>query len=84
MKAGIKMSRTRDTIKKIAIERLGVELTDEIIDSGNSFKDIGVDSLDAIELIVSVEDALDIELSDERLDAVENIKNLADYLSEFD
>lgn len=78
------MSRTRDAIKKIAIERLGIELTDETIDSGKAFKDIGIDSLDAIELVVSVEDELDIELSDERLDAVENIKNLADYLSEFD
>jgi len=78
------MSRTRNAIKKIAIERLGIELTDETIDSGKAFKDIGVDSLDAIELVVSVEDELDIELSDERLDAVENIKNLADYLSEFD
>lgn len=78
------MSRTRNALKKISIERLGIELTDESIDSGKSFKDIGVDSLDAIELVVSVEDELDIELSDARLDTVENIKDLADYLSEFD
>lgn len=78
------MSKTRNAIKKIAIDRLGIELTDEIIDSGKAFKDIGVDSLDAIELVVSVEDELDIELSDARLDTVENIKDLADYLSEFD
>jgi len=78
------MSRTRDAIKKIAKERMDIELTDEIIDSGKAFKDIGVDSLDAIELVVSVEDELDIELNDARLDEVQNIKDLADYLSEFD
>jgi acyl carrier protein len=78
------MSKTRNAIKKIAIDRLNIELTDEIIDSGKAFKDIGVDSLDAIELVVSVEDELDIELSDERLDDIENIKQLADYLAEFD
>jgi acyl carrier protein len=78
------MSKTRNAIKKIAIDRLSIELTDEIIDSGKAFKDIGVDSLDAIELVVSVEDELDIELSDERLDDIENIKQLADYLAEFD
>ena len=78
------MSKTRNAIKKIAIDRLNIELTDEIIDSGKAFKDIGVDSLDAIELVVSVEDELDIELSDERLDGIENIKQLADYLVEFD
>jgi acyl carrier protein len=78
------MSNTRNASKKIAIDRLNIELTDEIIDSGKAFKDIGVDSLDAIELVVSVEDELDIELSDERLDDIENIKQLADYLAEFD
>ena len=78
------MSRTREAMKKVATERLGIELTDEIIDSGQSFSDIGVDSLDAIELVVSVEDDLDIELDDKRLDEVKNIKDLADYLAEFD
>jgi acyl carrier protein len=78
------MSRTRETLKRIALDRIEIDLTDEIIDSGTSFKDIGVDSLDTIEIIVSVEDALDIELSDERLDKIENIKALADYLAEYD
>jgi acyl carrier protein len=78
------MSRTREAMKKVATERLGIELTDEIIDSGQSFADIGVDSLDAIELVVSVEDDLDIELNDQRLDEVKNIKQLSEYLAEFD
>lgn len=78
------MSRTREAMKKVATERLGIELTDEIIDSGQSFADIGVDSLDAIELVVSVEDDLDIELDDKRLDEVKNIKQLSEYLAEFD
>jgi acyl carrier protein len=78
------MSKTRETLKKIAMDRVDIELTDEIINSGTSFKDLGIDSLDSIEIIVSIEDELDIELSDETLDAVTNIKELADYLSEFD
>lgn len=78
------MSKTRQVLKDVAKSRLEVELTDEIIDSGTQFKDIGVDSLEAIELIVELEDALDIELSDTRLDNVECIKDLADYLAEFD
>lgn len=78
------MSKTRQVLKDVAKSRLEVELTDEIIDSGTQFKDIGVDSLEAIELIVELEDALDIELSDTRLDDVECIKDLADYLAEFD
>lgn len=78
------MSRTRQALKELAKQRLEVELTDEMIDSGTKFKDIGVDSLDSIELIVSIEDMLDLELNDSRLDEVKNIKDLADYLAEFD
>ena len=78
------MSKTRQVLKDVAKSILEVELTDEIIDSGTQFKDIGVDSLEAIELIVELEDALDIELSDTRLDDVACIKDLADYLAEFD
>ena len=78
------MGRTRQALKELAKQRLEVELTDEMIDSGTKFKDIGVDSLDSIELIVSIEDMLDLELNDSRLDEVKNIKDLADYLAEFD
>ena len=78
------MSRTREALKMLAKSRIHIELTDEMIDSGAQFKEIGVDSLDAIELIVSVEDELDIELDDKRLDDIDNIKSLATYLSEFD
>ena len=84
MKADTRMSRTRQALKELAKQRLEVELTDEMIDSGTKFKDIGVDSLDSIELIVSIEDMLDLELNDSRLDEVKNIKDLADYLAEFD
>ena len=78
------MSRTRNTLKEITLDRIDIELTDEIIDSGTSFKELGVDSLDTIEIIVSIEDLLDVELSDERLDDIDNIKSLAEYLAEFD
>ena len=50
------MSRTRNTLKEITLDRIDIELTDEIIDSGASFKELGVDSLDTIEIIVSIED----------------------------
>jgi acyl carrier protein len=78
------MSKTREVLKEVARTRLEVELTDDVIESGKKFADIGVDSLEAIELIVELEEALDIELDDRRLDDVECIKDLAEYLAEFD
>lgn len=78
------MSRTREALKRIVLDRVEVEITDEMIDSGQQFKEVGVDSLDSIEVLVVMEDELDIELSDERLEKVTNMKELVEYLAEFD
>lgn len=78
------MSRTREALKRIVLDRVEVEITDEMIDSGQQFKEVGVDSLDSIEVLVVMEDELDIELSDERLEQVTNMKELVEYLAEFD
>jgi len=78
------MSRTRETLKAIVLDRAEVELTEEFIESGSPFKDLGIDSLDTIEILVEFEDQLDIELDNDRLDACENVKQLTEYLAEFD
>lgn len=78
------MSRTRETLKAVVLDRAEVELTDEFIDSGAPFKDLGIDSLDTIEILVQFEDELDVELDNDRLDDCKNVKELVEYLSEFD
>ena len=78
------MSKTRETLKAVVLDRAEVELTEEFIESGKPFKDLGIDSLDTIEILVQFEDELDIELDNDRLDACENVKQLAEYLAEFD
>lgn len=79
------MSRTREVLKREVLERFDITITDEQIDSGMEFKEVGVDSLDSIELMVAIEDELDIELDERRLeDDIHNMKDLADYLAEFD
>jgi acyl carrier protein len=83
-KVDINMSRTRETLKAVVLDRAEVELTDEYINSGKPFSELGIDSLDTIEILVSVEDELDLELDNDRLDACENVKQLVEYLSEFD
>lgn len=78
------MSKTREALKAVVLDRVEVELTDEFIESGKPFKELGVDSLDTIEVLVELEDVLDIELDNDRLDACENVKQLVEYLAEFD
>lgn len=76
------MNITRQKLIEVAKERLDVELTEEIIEEGKMFKDLGVDSLETIELIIQLEDELDIELDDSRLEEIKNIKELDAYLAE--
>jgi|TARA_B100000035_G_scaffold305358_1_gene306099 acyl carrier protein len=78
------MSRTKEALIKVAKDRLDLEVTDEMIASGKKFKDFGIDSLDTIEMLVSIEDELDLELDDSKLDEIENIQQLVEYLKEFD
>jgi len=79
------MGKTLDLLKKEAFDRLDITITDEQIENAASFKDVGIDSLDSIELIVAIEDEFDIELNEKRLeDDIKNIKDLVEYLAEFD
>ena len=78
------MSRTLEALKAITLDRAEVELTDDFIESGQPFKEIGVDSLDSIEILVTLEDELDIELDNQRLDEIKNVKDLVEYLAEYD
>lgn len=75
---------TRQILKEQTLGRLEIEITDEEIDSGVSLKDKGIDSLDSIELLVSIEDIMDVEFSDEALEELDNLKDLAEYLKTFE
>jgi len=75
---------TRQILKEQTLDRLEIEITDEEIDSGVSLKDKGIDSLDSIELLVSIEDIMDVDFSDEALEELDNLKDLAEYLKTFE
>lgn len=75
---------TRQILKDETLARLEIAITDDEIDSGVSLKDKGIDSLDSIELLVSIEDIMDVEFSDEALEELDNLKDLAEYLKTFE
>ncbi|MBR0121341.1 MAG: acyl carrier protein [Clostridia bacterium] len=66
-----------DKVKKIFSEQL--EVDESIITPEASItSDLGADSLDLIDLAMSIEDEFEIELSD---DAIEHIKTVGDMVS---
>lgn len=78
------MSKTTDTLIEVVKEAMDITITPEQLSDGTKFKDLNIDSLDVIEMLIQVEDKLNIELDDERLEQVECIRDLVAYLREFE
>jgi acyl carrier protein len=63
-----------DRIQSIVAEQLGVERADVTKDA-SILDDLGADSLDVVELVMTLEEAFDIEVPD---DAVEEMRTIGD------
>ena len=70
-----------EKIKKIISEQL--EVDQSIISETSSITgDLGADSLDLVDLAMSIEDEFDIELSDEALEKIKTVGDLAVYIED--
>ena len=65
-----------EKIRDIVVEQLDVD-ADKVTLSASITEDLGADSLDVVDLVMSLEEEFDIEIPDE---AVENIKTIGDIV----
>jgi acyl carrier protein len=63
-----------DRIHSIVADQLGVELA-EVTKDASILDDLGADSLDVVELVMTLEEVFDIEVPD---DAVEEMRTIGD------
>jgi len=70
-----------DKIKKIIAEKLSVDL-DEIVPEASFVDDLGADSLDLVELIMSMEEEFDVEIPDEDAEKLVTVKDALDYVNQ--
>jgi len=68
-----------DKVKKIIAEKLSVDL-EEIVPEASFVDDLGADSLDLVELIMSMEEEFDIEISDEQAEKLVTVKDVLDFI----
>ena len=68
-----------DKVKSIIAEQLGVDIA-EVISAANILDDLGADSLDVVELVMSLEDAFDIEIPDEVVEGMRTIGDIERYV----
>ena len=65
-----------DKVKSIIVDQLDVD-EDKVTLSASIQDDLGADSLDIVDLVMSFEDEFDLEIPD---DQVENIKTVGDVV----
>ena len=69
-----------ERVRKIVCEQLGV--TDEEVKSEASFvEDLGVDSLDTVEIGMAFEEEFEIDIPDEEAENIATVKNAVDYIA---
>ena len=66
-----------EKVKSIVADQLDVE-EEKVTAEASITEDLGADSLDVVDLVMSIEEEFDIEIPDE---AVENIKTVGDIVS---
>lgn len=67
-----------EKIKEIIVDKLNID-DDSFIDLDTDLmEDLNADSLDAVEIIMDIEDEFDIEVDE---DEVENIRTIADIIN---
>lgn len=69
-----------EDLKKIIVGNFGVG-EDEISLDSDLQEDLGLDSLDAVELSMAIEEEMGVEIPDEEFQSFKTIKDLVDYLN---
>jgi len=68
-----------EQVQTIVAEKLSLE-KDKVKLESNLQDDFNADSLDAVEIIMAVEDAFDIEVADDELMSIKTVKDIVDFI----
>ena len=70
-----------DKVKSIIAEQLGVDGS-EVTEAASFTDDLGADSLDIVELVMTLEETFDIEIPDDDAEKMQTIGDAIGYLKE--
>ena len=69
---------TLEKVKEVVSEGLNVPVSE--IKEESTFEDLGADSLDIVELVMQIEEEFDIEIKDEDVEKIGDIKSIVEYI----
>lgn len=70
-----------EKIKEIIVEQLGVD-EDDVTMTTHLMKDLEADSLDAVEIIMGIEDEFEMEIPDEMAEKFESVGDIVRYVED--
>ncbi|WP_458365295.1 acyl carrier protein [Burkholderia pseudomallei] len=72
-------TNVEDRVKKIVAEQLGITVA-EVRNDAHIANDLGADDLDAIEIVMNVEDDFDIVIDDAQAEKLETVQQVIDLV----
>ena len=68
-----------DKVRETIVEQLGVE-PDQVKPESNFVDDLGADSLDTVELIMSFEEEFGVEIPDTEAEKIKTVQDVINYI----
>jgi acyl carrier protein len=72
---------TFDRLKKIVVDQLGVDEAD-VVPSASFQDDLNADSLDLVELIMSLEEEFGVEIPDDDAEKIKTVNEAVEYIDD--
>lgn len=73
-------NETFEIVQKMIVERFGVQ--EEKVTEKMTFDDLGVDSLDVVELVMELEDRFGVQFEDEKIEELNSIEDAVQYIEQ--
>ena len=70
-----------EKMKKILSEQLDADIDSITLDTDIQ-DDLGADSLDVVEMLMSIEDEFEIEIPDEKIESLKTVGQVVEYIQE--
>ena len=70
-----------DKVKKIIVDQLDVE-EDKVTEAASITDDLGADSLDVVDLVMSFEEEFDIEIPDDQVEKIKTVGDIVKFIED--
>lgn len=73
------MSDITRRLQKLISDELAIDI-DKVLPDADLFDDLNFDSLDTVEMIISIESEFDIEIDDDDIDDLRTVRQISDLV----